>query len=480
MQFKENFIGGKRIESTGNKFIEVRSPYDGSLTGSCPLATKADIDMAVAAARKAFDYGPWPLTDPKERQEIIAKFSALFAGRAEEFANFITRENGIALWCSTAINNSIASQNDSFLRVAESFPWEETKEGFFPGNEFIHRREPVGVVAAIIPWNAPLQSAMIKIVPALLAGCCVILKTAPETAVDGHFLGELLNQAGVPEGVVSIICADREESEYLVAHPGVDKIAFTGSTATGKKIAQAAGFRLKRYSLELGGKSAAIITEDADIVAAAETLKYGAFINSGQACIGQTRILAPKQRYREVVDELVKTAADIKLGNPLDKEVFMGPVVSKKQQEKIWDYIKSGVEQGAKLEIGGPGMPDGIKEGAFVMPTVFSNVNNSMRIAREEIFGPVICVIEYNGIDEAISIANDSSYGLYGAVYTADKGRGIEIARQIRTGTFGINGQGQDYFAPFGGFKESGVGREFGFEGLAQYTEHKAIMLPQT
>lgn len=378
--------------------------------------------------------------------------------------------------CTSAVQHYIASQNEAYLKAAAEFPWEAIRPGF-PQGDTLWRCVPLGVVAAIIPWNAPHQSALAKLVPALLAGCTGVLKLAPETGLDGHLLGKLFAEAGVPKGVVSILTADREVSEYLVGHSGVDKIAFTGSTDAGRKISSLAGASLKRVSLELGGKSAAIVLPDADLSATAGALRFASFMNNGQACIAQTRILVPFDLHDRFVAELVAVVNSMKIGNPADPETFIGPLVSKRQQERVLGYIQLGLAEGATLATGGLGMPEGIIQGSFVRPTVFSNANNSMRIAREEIFGPVVCVIPYAGINEAVALANDSPFGLSGGVWTADEAMGTEVARQIRTGTIAVNGHIPDFLAPFGGFKQSGIGREFGEQGLSHYVEHQSVFL---
>jgi aldehyde dehydrogenase (NAD+) len=474
IDYSQNFIGGHRVDPHSRALIEVRSPYDGKLAGSCPLADTPDIDTAVEAVRKAFDAGPWPKMSPAERQKVLARFAKLHATRANEFANLITSENGSALWFTQAVQAGIALQNAAYLKAAAEYPWEVQYHGF-PQGEMVHRREPVGVVAAIIPWNAPHQSALVKLFPALLAGCTVILKVSPETALDGHALGEVFVEAGLPEGVLSILAADREVSEYLVKHPNVDKIAFTGSTAAGKRIASLAGEQLKRFSLELGGKSAAIVLPDANIPETIGKLRYAAFLNSGQSCVAQTRFLVSREIHDEFVEVLVADVAKMKVGDPSALDTFIGPLVSANQKNRVAGYIKTGIAEGAKVAIGGEGTPEGLNEATFVRPTVFINVNNTMRIAQEEIFGPVVAVIPYKDTDEAIRIANDSPYGLCGGVWTSDVNRGLDVARQIRTGTIAVNGKTRDFLAPFGGYKQSGIGREFGPEGISEYLEHKAI-----
>jgi betaine-aldehyde dehydrogenase len=291
-------------------------------------------------------------------------------------------------------------------------------------------------------------------------------------------MAELLHEAGVPAGVVNIVAGGREVGQHLVAHPGIDKVAFTGSTAAGRAIGAVCGEQLKRVSLELGGKSAAIVLEDADLAATVEGLKFLSVMNSGQACVAQTRVLAPRSRYDEVVDALAAGIGGMTVGDPMDPATEIGPMVAQRQQERVQKYIALGQEEGARLVAGGVGMPDGLDRGWYVRPTVFADVDNRMRIAQEEIFGPVVSVIAYDGVEDAVRIANDSEYGLAGTVWTSDVESGLEVARGVRTGTYGINTYTMDFAAPFGGFKASGLGREFGPEGLAQYTETKSIYTP--
>ena len=471
------FIGGGWAAPATAQTIQVISPHSEQVVATVPEGAPADIDAAVAAARNAFDHGPWPRLTPAERIEVIAAFSGLYAAKMAEMADVITTEMG----SPTSFSNLAQSpapwmQIEAFMGIAREFPWEEIRPGVL-GSPVMVRREPVGVVAAIPPWNVPQFTIMSKVIPALLAGCTVVVKPAPETPLDGYLMAELLIEAGVPAGVVNIVAGGRETGEHLVAHPGIDKVAFTGSTAAGRKIAAVCGEQLKRVSLELGGKSAAIVLDDADLTTAIEGLKFTALMNSGQACVAQTRILASRANYDNVVDALAEAVSAMQVGDPMDPATEIGPMVAQRQQERVEKYIALGQEEGARLVIGGNGMPDGISQGWYVRPTIFADVDNRMRIAREEIFGPVLSVIPYDDVDDAVRIANDSDYGLAGTVWTGDQAAGLDVARRVRAGTYGVNTYTMDFSAPFGGFKASGLGREFGPEGLGQYTELKSIYL---
>ncbi|WP_028635621.1 aldehyde dehydrogenase [Nocardioides sp. URHA0032] len=471
------FIDGDWAAPVTGDLIEVVSPHTEQVVATVPEGSAADIDAAVAAARRAFDSGPWPRMSPEERIEVVQAFSNLYAGRMGEMAELISTEMGAPLSFSNLAQAPAPwMQIEAFLSIARAYPWEETRAGSL--GEVIVRREPVGVVAAIPPWNVPQFTIMSKLVPALLAGCTIVVKPAPETPLDTYLMAELLQEAGVPAGVVNIVAAGREVGEHLVSHPGVDKVAFTGSTAAGRKIAAVCGQQLKRVSLELGGKSAAIVLDDADLAATMEGLKFTALMNSGQACVAQTRILASRSNYSTVVDALAEAVSGMQVGDPLDPATEIGPMVAQRQQERVEKYIALGQEEGARVVIGGNGMPEGLSSGWYVRPTIFADVDNGMRIAQEEIFGPVLSVIPFDDVDDAIRIANDSEYGLAGTVWTGDVESGLDVARRVRTGTYGVNTYTMDFAAPFGGFKNSGIGREFGPEGLSHYTEVKSIYKP--
>ncbi|MFJ8085760.1 aldehyde dehydrogenase [Streptomyces sp. NPDC096205] len=471
------FIGGSWTEPSDPALLDLASPHDRSVIGRAAQAQPADVDRAVAAARASFDAGAWRRTPPMQRIAFLRRFNALREENAEEVARLTSLENGSALWFTRAGQPGLTRQADAYLKAAQEFPWEEALTSSDPTSPVhsIVRREAVGVVAAVIPWNSPFSSATSKIIPALAAGNSVVLKVSPENSLSMGFLAELLERSGLPEGVVSVLPADRETSEYLVSHPEVDKIAFTGSTRAGRRIASIAGEQLKRVSLELGGKSAAIVLPDADVQQAVADLKFGSLLNNGESCIAQTRILAPRGRYEEVVTALKDMVESLQVGDPSDPDTFIGPMIRPDQQQRVRSYIELGIEEGARLVTGGPQIPEGLEKGNYVTPTVFADVDNAMRIAQEEIFGPVLVVIPYDDEDDAVRIANDSPYGLSGGVWSLDEGRALEVARRLRTGTVTVNGAPVAFDGPFGGFKASGIGREFGAVGLGTYTEYKTI-----
>jgi aldehyde dehydrogenase (NAD+) len=467
LAYDELFIGGRWRAPSTERRLSVISPHTEEPIGQTPEASPEDVDMAVAAAREAFDHGPWPRLSPSERMEKIEKLAAVYTGHTDEMADLITAEMGAPRGFSRGGTLGAASMMHLTMATAREFPWVERRQGLF--GEVHVRRAPVGVVGAIVPWNVPQFLIMPKLIPALISGCTVVVKPAPETPLDAMWLAEMLEEIDLPEGVVSIIPGGRETGESLVRHPGVDKIAFTGSSATGKHIAALCGEMLKRVSLELGGKSAAIILDDADIDHTIKSLKTASLMNNGQACVAQTRILVSERRHDEVVDALAEMMSSLQVGDPADEATDIGPLVAQRQQHRVQGYIQSGVDEGARIVLGGIDKPR--DRGWYVRPTLFTDAANEMRIAREEIFGPVLTVLKYVDERDAVRIANDSDYGLGGSVWTADVAHGLEIAAEVRTGTYGINMYTLDTSCPFGGFKQSGIGREFGAEGLAEYVE---------
>ncbi|MFF8843907.1 aldehyde dehydrogenase [Streptomyces sp. NPDC015127] len=475
-EHRQLFIGGRLADPLGDGTIDVVSPHTEEVIGRVPHASRADVDRAVAAARRAFDEGPWPRATLDERIEVVGRIKDAIAVRHEEIARCISAQNGSPYsWSVLAQALGAMMVWDAAISVARGFAHEEHRDGVL--GPVLVRREPVGVVAAVVPWNVPQFTAAAKLGPALLAGCTAVLKPSPESPLDAYLLGEIAQEAGLPEGVLSILPADREVSEYLVGHPGVDKVSFTGSVAAGKRVMEVASRNLTRVTLELGGKSAAVILPDADLAGAVAGIVPAAWMNNGQACVAQTRILAPRSRYDEIAEAFAAAASGLVVGDPLDAATQVGPLVAARQQRRSLDYIRIGQDEGAKILSGG-GRPAHLDRGWYVEPTLFGGVDNSMRIAREEIFGPVICLLPYGDEDEAAAIANDSDYGLSGSVWTSDVEHGIDFARRVRTGTYNVNTFSLDMLGPFGGYKNSGLGREFGPEGYGAYLEHKMIHLP--
>jgi aldehyde dehydrogenase (NAD+) len=475
-EYDKLFIGGKWVEPSTSEVIEVHSPATGELVGKVPLAAEADVNAACAAARKAFDEGTWANTPPAERAAVIGRAVKLIEDRADLFKHLLKLETGQPATIVDMMQYGAAvSTLQYYAGAADKFAWSEIRDGIY--GQTLVRREPIGVVGAVVAWNVPLFLAANKLGPALLAGCTIVLKPAAETPLSTNALAEVLAEAGLPEGVLSVVPGGPETGRALTANPELDKFTFTGSSAVGKEIGKLAAEKLKACTLELGGKSAAIVLEDADLDATLPMLAFSGVMNSGQACVAQTRILAPRSRYDEIVEKVASFVSAMPVGLPDDPNAAIGPLISEKQRERVEGYIKKGIEEGARLVTGG-GRPEGLVGGYFVQPTVFADVDNSMTIAQEEIFGPVLAIIPYDTEEDAVRIANDSVYGLAGSVWTTDNKKALEIASKIHTGTYAVNMYAFDPGAPFGGYKNSGIGRENGPEGIEQYVEHKSVLLP--
>ncbi|MFJ8233506.1 aldehyde dehydrogenase [Streptomyces sp. NPDC094448] len=471
------YIGGGWVAPATDRTI---TPVDASTEqplGEVPEGTEADIDRAVAAARTAFDApAGWASWEPARRAGAMDRLADAIDRRADEFVARVSAQNGMPVAVARQLETGYPS---AILRyyagLARGLSTAEIRPGLFGGDIEV-RREPVGVVAAIVPWNFPQALAMFKIAPALATGCTLVVKPSPETVLDAYLLAEAVEEAGLPAGVVNIVPGGRDAGVHLVAHPSVDKVAFTGSTAAGRAIAETCGRLLRPVTLELGGKSAAIVLDDAelDLAEIGEGLFGATLLNNGQTCFLGTRILAPRSRYAEVVDAFTAFAGSLTVGAASDPATQIGPMATARQRERVESYIAKGIGEGARLTTGG-GRPEGLERGWFVRPTVFADVDNSSVIAREEIFGPVLSIIAYEDEDDAVRIADDSDFGLGGTVWTADPERGAAVARRVRTGTIGVNRYIPDPAAPFGGVKASGLGRELGPEGLTAYQRFQTI-----
>ena len=441
------------------------------------MADEVDVDRAVAAARNAFDHGPWRHLTPAERADYLVRLAEALTRRMDDLAHAWTRQMGVPFHSGalpgTAFGISFLNMNAGLIDQIE---WQKEVPTIFPGSKGLRVAEPVGVVAAIGPWNGPLFLMLVKVAPALIAGCTVVIKPAPETPLEAFIIAECAAEVGFPAGVINLIPAETEVANSLVLHPQVDKVSFTGSTAAGRRIASEMGQRIGRVTLELGGKSAAIILDDYDMTAAAQTLAPTITQVTGQFCTNLTRILVPRAKQAEFVAAMADALRAIKVGDPYDPETYMGPTAGARHRDKVEHYIKLGQENGATLVVGG-GRPAGLDRGFYVEPTLFTDVDNAAVIAQEEIFGPVACVIAYDTLDDAIAIANDTIYGLAGAVFTNDAAAAYRVARSIRTGTFAQNGLKFDFSIGFGGFKQSGLGREGGSGGIQHYLEMKTLIL---
>ncbi|WP_131770991.1 aldehyde dehydrogenase [Candidatus Protofrankia californiensis] len=478
IEYDRLYIDGRWTSPASDDRIQVIEAATEENVGSVPAGTEGDVDAAVDAARRAFDDPEgWSNWSPARRGEVLERFAAALEARGAETARRVSVQNGMPLWLAQNFEAGFPALLLRYYSGLVAAGQEEVRAGML-GKKVLVRRDPIGVVAAIVPWNVPQAITFLKLGPALAAGNTVVLKPAPETVLDAFLMAEAAIEAGLPPGVLNVVPAGREVGAYLVAHPGVDKVSFTGSTVAGRAIAETCGRLLRPVTLELGGKSAAIVLDDADLSSTIESFFGATLLNNGQICWLGTRILAPRSRYDVVVDTITGLAQSLTVGDPLEPATKVGPLVSERQRERVESYIGKGKAEGGRVTAGG-GRPQGLDRGWFVEPTIFADVDTKATIAQEEIFGPVLAVIQYSDEAEAVAIANDSDYGLGGSVWTSDPERGAAFAKKVRSGTVGVNGYVNDPYAPFGGIKSSGMGRELGPEGLQPFQLLKSIYLDE-
>ena len=469
--YEKLYIDGKWVTPHSTASIEITNPTNEQVIGKVPAGDTSDVDLAVSAAKKAFPI--WSKSSIEERIEILNKLSNEIKERTEELAQTITAEVGTPIGYSRmAMVGTPRVVTRSYAKILENFEWQEEVR-----NSLIVK-EPVGVCAFITPWNFPLHQIIGKVAPALAAGCTMILKPSKEAPLNAFLLAEIMDEIGLPKGVFNLISGHGSEiGEYMSEHSDIDMVSFTGSTNAGIRVSQAAAPTVKRVTLELGGKSANVALKDADPTLVAKMAISGCYQNSGQTCSALTRLIIPSEMKEEVCEILINRIERYTAGDPLDENTRCGPMVSLKQQESVTNYIQTGINEGATLISGGLGMPENLDAGFFIKPTVFADVSPEMTIWKEEIFGPVLVVATYESEEEALSLANDSIYGLSGAVWSANQEKAIEFAKGMRTGQVSVNGGHFNVSAPFGGYKRSGNGRELGLQGLEEFLEVKSIQL---
>ncbi|HEY5635607.1 MAG TPA: aldehyde dehydrogenase family protein [Burkholderiales bacterium] len=465
------FIGGRWVAPSTTKSIDVHNAGTGEVMGSVPAGGAKDADAAVAAARGALE--GWSRTPVAERAAVLEKISAGLKARADELAKLIAQEVGMPVKMAARIQAALPIMNfANYAKLVKDFAFESQV-----GNSLV-MREAVGVVGAITPWNYPLHQIALKVAPALAAGCTVVLKPSEVAPFNAFVLAEVAEAAGLPAGVLNLVTGFGPEiGEAIVSHPDVDMISFTGSTRAGKRISELAAQTVKRVALELGGKSASVILDDADLAAAVKGTVNGCYLNSGQTCTALTRMLVPESKYAEAAKIAAEIAAGFTLGDPMLETTRLGPLTSAAQLERVRGFIKQGVAEGAELLAGGADAPEGLPGGYYVKPTVFGKVKPGSTLEQEEVFGPVLSIVTYKDDEDAIRIANGTAYGLAGAVWSKDEERARKVARRLRAGQVDVNGGAFNMNAPFGGFKQSGHGREAGVYGLEEFLEYKSLQL---
>ena len=468
------YIGGEWVKPNSTELIEVVNPATEEIIGTVPSGTDADADAAVRAARAAL--AGWSQLTIADRVEYVERIADAMAKRAEEIASVVSAEQGMPIANSRRVQAGLPiTVMKSYVDIGRQHAAAEPER---VGNSVVVE-EPIGVCAFITPWNYPLHQIIGKVAPAMVAGCTMVLKPSSQTPLNAFVLAEIIHDVGLPAGVFNLVTgAGRTVGEALCAHPDVDMISITGSTEAGARIAELGAPTVKRICQELGGKSANVILDGADFAKAVPAGVIGMMLNCGQTCTALTRMIVPRSRQDEVVDLAVAALSSLAMGDPTSEANFLGPMVSAAQKSTVQDYIRTGIEEGARLVAGGPGDPQGHDIGFYVQPTIFADVANSMRIAQEEIFGPVLCIVPVDSEEEAIRVANDSPYGLSGAVWADTDEHAVAVARRLQTGQVMVNGGRFNPLAPFGGYKASGNGRELGRAGLHEFLETKAIQLP--
>jgi aldehyde dehydrogenase (NAD+) len=468
------YVGGEWVSSAGHEHYDVISPATGRVVAQVPLPSEADADRAIGAAREAFDTGPWPRLPMAERAEYARRFRDAFIARSDEFTQAWLRESGPTITHAAMLHGFVPPLFDNAIERALELEVRERRELPDGPVEVVH--EPVGVTLLITAWNGPALYLAMKVLPALLAGCTVIIKPAVESQLTAQLTAQIAEAAGLPRGVVSVLAAPTEVSQYLAAHPQVDKVSLTGSVPAGRAVMAACAPKIGKLTLELGGKSAAILADDVDLERALDTFVPGFIAGCGQVCVALTRLVVPRERQGEIVEQLQARLRELQIGDPELADTDLGPLGTARQRERVEEYVASGIGEGARLVLGGH-RPEISGDGFYFEPTVFADVTPDMRIAREEIFGPVLCVMPYDDLEEAIEIANATEYGLAASVYAADETTAREVAERLQAGTVAVNGAGISFFAPFGGTKQSGFGRELGAEGIQEFQQIKSIKL---